>query len=44
MNFNKKNRFNFTDDLLGEQAVNKFLVDFFYEKLKEKDLCFFVDH
>ena len=36
MNFNKKNRFNFTDDLLGEQAVNKFLVEFFYEKLKEK--------
>ena len=36
MNFNKNNRFNFADDLLGEQAVNKFLVDFFYEKLKEK--------
>lgn len=36
MEFNKRNRFNFKDDLLGEQAVNKFLVDFLYEKFKEK--------
>ena len=36
MEFNKSNRFNFEDDLLGEQAVNKFLVDFLYEKFKEK--------
>lgn len=35
MEFNKRNRFNFEDDLLGEQAVNKFLVDFLYEKFKE---------
>ena len=35
MEFNKRNSFNFEDDLLGEQAVNKFLVDFFYKKFKE---------
>lgn len=35
MEFNKRNRFNFEDDLLGEQAVNKFLVDFLYERFKE---------
>ena len=35
MDFNKRKRFNFKDDLLGEQSVNKFLVKFFYEKLKE---------
>ena len=35
MEFNKRNRFTFEDDLLGEQAVNKFLVDFLYEKFKE---------
>lgn len=35
MEFNKRNRFNFEDDLLGEKAVNKFLVDFLYEKFKE---------
>lgn len=38
MNFNKKNRFNFTDDLLGEQAVNKFLVDFFMKNSKKKEI------
>ncbi len=36
MEFNKRNRFNFEDDLLGEQAINKFLVDFLYKKFKEK--------
>lgn len=38
MNFNKNNRFNFADDLLGEQAVNKFLVDFFMKNSKKKEI------
>ena len=36
MEFNKRNSFNFEDDLLGEQAVNKFLVDFFYLELSSQ--------
>ena len=36
MDYSERTKFNFEDDLLGEQAVNKFLVDFLYEKFKEK--------
>ena len=35
MDYSEKTKFNFEDDLLGEQAVNKFLVDFLYERFKE---------
>ena len=38
MDYSERSKFNFEDDLLGEQAVNKFLVDFLYEKFKEKDI------
>ena len=36
MDYSERTKYNFEDDLLGEQAVNKFLVDFLYEKFKEK--------
>ena len=36
MDYSERTKFNFEDDLLGEQAVNKFLVDFLYERFKEK--------
>ena len=36
MDYSERTKYNFEDDLLGEQAVNKFLVDFLYERFKEK--------
>ena len=36
MDYSERTKFNFEDDFLGEQAVNKFLVDFLYERFKEK--------
>ena len=36
MDYSERTKYNFEDDLLGEQAINKFLVDFLYEKFKEK--------
>lgn len=38
MDYSERTKFNFEDDLLGEQAVNKFLVDFLYERFKKKDI------
>ena len=36
MDYSERTKFNFEDDLLGEQAVNKFLVDFFMKNSKKK--------
>ncbi len=38
MDYSERTKYNFEDDLLGEQAVNKFLVDFLYENSKKKDI------
>ena len=40
MDYSERTKYNFEDDLLGEQAVNKFLVDFLYKKIQRKRIYY----